>query len=406
MKNRIPGSLVLAGALALSVSSAALAQAPVVRVPPGDDLRAIHVNSSDIAEGKRVAESACVRCHGANGISVTPGIPNIAGQRAAYLHLQLRAYRQGTRAKGPMGGAVSFLSDDALVKVAAYFSSLDPARPAAGAKPAAGKGDPLQAGKAAAAECAGCHGENGVSATPGTPSLAGLDPKYFVAALAAYKSGERRNDMMKPIAAPLSEAEMGNLALYYGLQKPSRAQTPAPGDQAAGKAAASACSGCHGEGGVSGNPSTPSLAGQDAEYRAGATLEYKRGARKDETMKGVASDLAEASIKNLAAYFAAQTPRAPNVRKPLSVAEWVERCDRCHGANGNSIDPLIPMLASQRADWLETVLHAYRTGARKSSAMSAMSSSLSDADVKELAAHYARQAARPVVYVIVPENKR
>ena len=74
-----------------------------------------------------------------------------------------------------------------------------------------------------------------------------------------------------------------------------------------------------------------------------------------------------------------------------------------HGTNGNSIDPTIPALASQRADWLETVLSAYRTGARKSSAMSAMSSQLTEADIKEVAAYYSRQPARPVAYVIVPK---
>ena len=58
-----------------------------------------------------------------------------------------------------------------------------------------------------------------------------------------------------------------------------------------------------------------------------------------------------------------------------------------------------------RADWLEAVLVAYRKGARKSTALSAMSASLSDADVRALAAHYSRQPARPVVYVLVPGSR-
>ncbi len=383
----------------------AAAQPAVVKPAAGDDLRSIFVNAADIAEGKRLAQSSCVRCHGANGISSTPGIPNIAGQRAAYLHLQLRAYRQGTRAKGPMGGAVNFLSDDALIKVAAYFGSLEPARPASAAKPLAQKPDALQSGKAAAAACAGCHGEN-ASKTPGMPNLVGFDPKYFLAAVSAYKNGERKNDMMKSMVASLSDADAGNVALYYALQKPGRAQTPSTGDQAAGKSAAAACGGCHGDTGVSSTATTPSLAGQDAQYLAAAIAAYKGGERKDDTMKGIADGLDEKTIKNVAAYYAAQQPQAPNVRKPLTVAEWVERCDRCHGANGNSTDPVIPGLAGQRADWLETVLHAYRSGARKSSAMGAMSSGLSETDIKELAAYYARQLPRAVLYVVVPEGRR
>ncbi len=395
---------IFAAALASGVLSAA-AQAPVVKPAPADDLRAVQVNSADIAEGKRVAESSCARCHGASGISTTKGTPHIAGQRAGYLHAQLRAYQKRVRTQTPMEGAVRFLRDDALVNVAAYYASLEPAKPAPGARGAAPDADPVQAGKAAAAACSGCHGETGVSGMPGTPSLAGLNPKYFAAAMSAYKSGARKNDMMKSFAAGASDAAVESLALYYALQKPARAQTPSAGDQAAGKKGAAACAGCHGENGVSAIPETPSLAGQDAQYLAEATLAYKKGARKDETMKAPAAALDERALKDIAAFFAAQTPQAPDVRKPLTLAEWTERCDRCHGTNGNSIEPLIPALAAQRADWLEGALEAFRKGNRKSTTMNAMSHTLSDDDIKALAAHYSRQAARPVVYVLVPEGR-
>jgi len=377
----------------------------VLKPAAGDDLRPLFANAADIAEGRRVAESTCVRCHGASGISTTRGVPHIAGQRAGYLHAQLKAYQTGGRPQSTMAGAVRFLRDDALVNVAAYYASLQPARPAAGAK-APPDTDPLQAGKNAAAACGACHGDSGVSSTPGTPSLAGLDPKFFAAAMAAYKSGDRNNDMMKSFAAGLNETSVASLALYYALQKPGKAQTPASGDAAAGKQAAAACGGCHGETGVSTIAGTPSLAGQDAQYLAAATAAYKHGARKDETMKAPAAALDERAVRDVAAYFAAQTPQPPDVKKPLSLADWTSRCDRCHGPNGNSIEPLIPALAAQRADWLEPVLEAYRKGERKSSAMAAMSALLGDSDVKALAAHYARQQARPVVYVLVPGGGR
>jgi len=263
----------------------------------------------------------------------------------------------------------------------------------------------VQAGRSAAAACSGCHGENGVTGTPGTPSLAGTEPKSFAAAMAAYKSGERRHDLMKSLAASLDETSIGNLALYYALLKPERAKTPVAGDAAAGKAAAAACSGCHGEAGVSTIPGTPSLAGQDAQYLAAATQAYRGGARRDETMKAPAAALDERAIRDVAAFYAAQTPQPPNVRKPLSLGELASRCDRCHGANGNSVEPLIPALAAQRAEWLERTLEAYRKGERKSAAMAAMSALLSETDVKALAAHYSRQTARPVVYVLVPGGK-
>jgi cytochrome c553 len=369
-----------------------------------DELRAVYATAVDVAEGKRVAESSCARCHGANGISISKGVPHLAGQRAGYLFLELQAYQSGLRGDKTMDNAVKFLSNDALVKVAAYYASLDPAQPDAttAAKAAPAKPDPVSAGKAAAAGCAGCHGEAGVSKTPGMPSLIGLDPKYLVAAMQAYKSGQRKNEMMKTMLSAITEPDLNNIALHYALQKTDRTQNPNAGDQAAGKTAAAACAGCHGDQGVSGNPATPSLAGQDAQYIAAALRAYKDGSRSNEPMKGLAAALDDNVMKNLAAFYAAQQPQPPNVRKPLTTTEWTQRCERCHGVNGNSTDPRIPGLAAQRADYMEKVLHAYRSGERKNTTMAAMADGLTEAEVENLAAHYARQKARAVLYVAPP----
>ena len=395
---------ILAVAAVIAACSLGAAAQPA-KVTPGADgeLRAVYATAVEVAEGGRIAEASCARCHGANGISATKGVPHLAGQRAAYLDLQLQAYRQRARVQSGMTGIVRYLSDDALLKVAAYYASAEPPRPApAPAKASPARPDPVQAGKAAAASCGGCHGELGISKTPGMPSLVALDPKYFAVAVNAYKGGQRKHDMMKSLVGTLNDESVSNIALYYALQKPTKAQTPAPGDQAAGKAAAGACAACHGNQGVSGNPATPSVAGQDAGYLATALRAYKDGTRKDESMKGPAAALDERAMQDIAAFYAAQQPQSLNVRRPLTTAEWTERCDRCHGPGGNSTDPLIPRLAAQRADWLEEVLQAYRTGARKSTAMAAMSALMSEADVKDLAAHYARRSARAVTYVVVP----
>jgi len=371
------------------------------------ELRPIFATVPDIMEGKRLADVSCMRCHGANGISVSAGVPHIAAQRPPYIYMQLRAYLQGARPQSPMTGAVKFLSDDALVKVSAYFGTLDPPRPAPAPKPApkaAAQKDPVLAGKGVAEACAGCHGDNGVSKTPGSPSLTGLDPKYLVSAIKAYKTGQRKDNLMKSLVAGLSDADAGNVALYYSLQKPARAGTPAAGDAAAGKKAAGACAGCHGGTGVASDPANPSLAGQDAQYLATATQAYKVGTRKDETMKSMVAALDDAAIRNIAAFYAAQQPQAPKVRRPVSLAELTERCDRCHGINGNSIDPMVPAIAAQRADWLEQVLNTYHTGSRKSTAMAAMTSVLSEGEIKELALHYSRQTARAVTFIPLPSK--
>lgn len=367
-----------------------------------DDMRAVLATPQDIAEGKRVAEASCSGCHGMSGVARIRDVPHIAGQRPAYLYRELRTYQAGARGNTPMNNVVKFLSDDALVKVAAYYANLDPALPEVerGAK-AAAKPDPVSAGKAAAAGCAGCHGDGGVSKTPGMPNLAGLDPKYIIAAVNAYKSGERKNDMMKTLVSAISDTELQNIALYFALQKAGKAQTPSPGNQAAGKSAAAACAACHGEGGVS-TGSAPSLAGQDAEYFAAALKSYKDGSRKDEAMKAPAASVDQGAMKDLAAYYANQTPQQPRVRKPLTTAELAQRCDRCHGVNGNSTDPRAPALASQRASYLERVMRAYQTGARRSEAMLAMLDGLSETDIAGLAAHYAQQKARAVIYMPLP----
>jgi len=394
----------VAGAASIGHAPDAAAQPATVKAASGDNLRPAYANAADIGEGKRLAETSCVGCHGANGVSATKGVPHLAGQRPAYLYLELRAYQSGVRGDNAMGAAVKFLSDDALVKVAAYYSSLDPALPSAptGTKLAPAKLDSVQAGKATTAACAGCHGDTGISKTPGMPSLVGMDPKSLVAAMKAYQSGQREHGMMKAALAAVTDSDLADVALFYALQKPTRAQTPSSGNQSAGKAAAAACAGCHGSTGVGTNPSTPNLAGQDAQYLAEALRAYKSGSRKDETMKALVTSLDELTIKNLAAYYANQQPQQPKVSRPLMISEWVQRCDRCHGVNGNSTDPRMPALAAQRVDYLEMVLHAYRTGQRKSPQMAAMSRALTATDVENLAAHYAGQKARAIVYVILP----
>ena len=107
-------------------------------------------------------------------------------------------------------------------------------------------------------------------------------------------------------------------------------------------------------------------------------------------------------MKSLAAYYAGLEPRQVNVSKPLSSDEWANKCDRCHGLNGNSTLPNVPALAAQRMDYLEAILRDYQTHARANSEMAAMTEALSGDDIKAIAAHYSRQKARAVVFVTVP----
>lgn len=77
----------------------------------------------DAAAGK--AKSAtCAGCHGANGISINPVWPNLAGQKAAYIVKQLKAFKAGSRKDPMMDSTAKALSDADIENLAAYFSSL------------------------------------------------------------------------------------------------------------------------------------------------------------------------------------------------------------------------------------------------------------------------------------------
>ncbi len=80
--------------------------------------------TGDIEAGKVRAQAVCAACHGANGLSVADTIPNLAGQRQAYLQAQLRALKGGTRRAPSMNAIASQLGPEDIVNVAAYYASL------------------------------------------------------------------------------------------------------------------------------------------------------------------------------------------------------------------------------------------------------------------------------------------
>jgi cytochrome c553 len=70
------------------------------------------------------AARMCLTCHGANGISVTPDAPHLAGQPAIYLEAQLKAYRSGARRHEVMQVIAKPLSDDDIAQAAAWFAAI------------------------------------------------------------------------------------------------------------------------------------------------------------------------------------------------------------------------------------------------------------------------------------------
>ncbi len=162
----------------------------------------------------------------------------------------------------------------------------------------------VAAGRKKAARCAACHGAEGVSGNRAWPSLAGQQPVYLVSVLTAYRTGARRDPLMAEQAKGLSEADANDLAAFYARLSCQTAVSARPASEAvAGKAKASVCASCHGAGGISRNPAWPNLAGQQEDYLVSALKAYRAGARKDAMMVGLAKNLSDADIAQLAAHY-------------------------------------------------------------------------------------------------------
>ena len=86
-------------------------------------LFSLPVFSADIAAGKAKA-ALCVSCHGTNGISGTDMVPNLAGQKAAYLAKAIGDFKSGARKNGMMSSVVPMIADADIENIAAYYASL------------------------------------------------------------------------------------------------------------------------------------------------------------------------------------------------------------------------------------------------------------------------------------------
>ena len=389
---------------------------------------ALFPSRSMIEYGWSVAKTDCAECHGMDGISDTEGKPHLAGQRTVYLYRVLRTYQEGDRTNEPMQH-VGFLSEQAMLSVAAYYASLAPVRidvtpdapeqveateqadesvqvetPGAQTPGAQTPGDdPFLGIRKAMKKCTKCHDETGNSSGSGMPSLTAQDPEYFVTSLQAYVDGNRNHKMMKKLVSKLDEAAIREMGVFYAVQAPLRTETQGEGDAKAGRRISGDCETCHGADGNASGGKMPTLAGQDARYFIKAMSAYKDGSRLHEEMAEVAKGLSEDDFQNLATYYAEQEPVQRDVRTPLNSMEWIERCERCHGIDGNSNDPRFPMLAGQDKTYIRHSMQAYTAGERSNSTtMHKMAQPLSGMDIQLIGSYFASQQPKAVVYMNLP----
>jgi len=185
-----------------------------------------------------------------------------------------------------------------------------------------------KAGEKKAAMCMGCHSIPGYQASfpeiHKVPMISGQGAKYIVAALAAYKKGERKHPTMKAIAVSLSDQDMADLAAFYAEQGGAAAPetaAAAPADVAK-LLEKGGCASCHGANmNKPIDPSYPKLAGQHADYlyvalKAYQTEKNPQVGRGNAIMAGMAKPYSHAELKQIATYLASLPGELRTVPEP------------------------------------------------------------------------------------------
>ena len=380
----------------------------IVRAIDDAERSALFPSREMIEFGRVAAEVNCASCHGMDGVSDAEGKPHLAGQRMVYLYRVLRAFQSGERSDEQKNHN-SFLNDQAILSTAVFYSNLVPVitvetgDTTADAEAANEQvEDPFLTIRSSMRKCIKCHGETGNSSRSGMPSLTAQNPEYFETSMMAYVDGSRSHKLMGKLVAALDEATIKEMGIFYAVQEPLQTETIGDGDADVGRRLSEECASCHGEDGNAAKASMPTLAGQDPRYFIKGMNHYKNGERQHKKMFEAVEKLSEQDMIDLATYYATQQPLRRNVRMPLNSTEWITRCERCHGINGNSSDPRFPMLAGQDETYLGLSLKAYASGTRENTTMHAMADPLSAMDIKRIAAYFASQKPKAVVYMQLP----
>ena len=176
-------------------------------------------NAADAEAGKAIAESTCAACHNADGNSTLPLNPKLAGQVPGYIATQLAAFKSGARESVIMAGMAAPLSKQDMENVDAFYTTQITVA-------ASIPEDQMESAKAGAqlyrggfkkhriAACMSCHGPNGIGIPTRYPRVAGQHPEYLEQQLLAFKTNQRKHDVMHPIAFKMSEQQIKDVSLF------------------------------------------------------------------------------------------------------------------------------------------------------------------------------------------------
>jgi len=182
--------------------------------------------------------AACATCHGPRGEGGGEGVfPRLAGQPAAYIEAQLKAFRDGGRSNPLMSPMVLGLSDADMSAVASYLERQQPPFPAQ-SKAELGQ---LERGQGLVTlgrwdkgipPCTSCHGGQLQGVGPAIPSLAGQWSQYLSAQLQAYQNRQRAPgplELMNRVTLAMSSEDIDAVALYIASLRPGmRPEIPRP----------------------------------------------------------------------------------------------------------------------------------------------------------------------------------
>lgn len=164
--------------------------------------------------------ATCAGCHMADGNSVNPLWPKLAGQHPGYLQKQIMDFKDGARKDPTMSAMAAPLSEQDAQDLAAWFASqkqtpgaADPAQVSLGQR--IYRGGNSETGVAA---CTACHGPTGAgNPTANFPRISGQHAQYVEKALKDFRSGDRANDlgkMMQGVAARMTDKEIAAVAQF------------------------------------------------------------------------------------------------------------------------------------------------------------------------------------------------
>ena len=202
---------------------------------------AFDASQGNAGRGSGLYATRCGDCHGAAAQGQTldkvtlgnAGIyPRLAGQPAAYLYRQLVSFARGLRISAEMQPMAAALSEQDRIDIAVHLAGLQTPYAVA---PAVAQ-DVLAIGRALATQgrdergvsrCDGCHGPDAIGVAPNFPYLMGQNAKYLADQIAAWRTGTRKNSLlrlMEPVARGLEPGEIEAVARYYESLRPGTAR--------------------------------------------------------------------------------------------------------------------------------------------------------------------------------------